>query len=176
MPLVVLFSFYLSPYWQKYCSFIPAGFVCPHTDKHLAVLFKRTFDTQSIHIFRLVYYLSTSRNSPYYIRCYTYGKRSFVKNVLSYMFTNGNIVVCKYIIWFYSNLYFCQTHIWTSLLFIYISGVTHMENDLLFCSILKLMFTNGKIIIYKFMIQFYSYLYFCQSYSWNKGYLINYSQ
>jgi hypothetical protein len=49
-----------------------------------------------------------------------------------------------------------------------------MENDLLFCS--KLMFTNGKIIVYKFMIQFYSYLYFCQSYSWNKDYLINYSQ
>jgi hypothetical protein len=45
-----------------------------------------------------------------------------------------------------------------------ISGVTLMENDLLFCSILKLMFTNGKIIVYKFMIQFYSYLYFCQSY------------
>jgi hypothetical protein len=43
-------------------------------------------------------------------------------------------------------------------------GVTHMENDLLFCS--KLMFTNnGKIIVYEFMIQFYSYLYFCQSYS-----------
>jgi hypothetical protein len=34
-----------------------------------------------------------------------------------------------------------------------------MENDLLFCSILKLMFTNGKIIVYKFMIQFYSYLF-----------------
>jgi hypothetical protein len=34
---------------------------CPHTDKHLAVLSKRTFDTQSIHIFGLVYYLSTSR-------------------------------------------------------------------------------------------------------------------
>ena len=56
----------------------------------------------------------------------------------------------------------------------FISGVTHMENDLLFCS--KLMFTNGKIIVYKFMKQFYSYLYFCQSYSWNKDYLINYSQ
>jgi hypothetical protein len=35
------------------------------------------------------------------------------------MFTNGKIVVCKYIVWF--------------------TGVTHMENDLLFCSILKLM-------------------------------------
>jgi hypothetical protein len=33
-----------------------------------------------------------------------------------------------------------------------------MENDLLVCS--KLMFTNGKIIVYKFMIQFYSYLTF----------------
>ena len=73
-------------------------FFCPHTDKHLAILSKRTFNTQSIHIFGLVYYVSTSRNSPFYIRCYTYGKRSFVKNVLSYMFTNGNIVVCKYII------------------------------------------------------------------------------
>ena len=30
------------------------------------------------HIFGLVYYLSTSRNSPFYIRCYTYGKQSFV--------------------------------------------------------------------------------------------------
>ena len=38
------------------------------------------------------------------------------------------------------------------------------------------MFTNGKIIVYEFMIKFYSYLYFCQSYSWNKDYLINYSQ
>ena len=97
----------------------------------------------------------------FYIRCYTY----------------GNIVVCKYIIWFYSNLYFCQTHIRTSLLCIYsISGVTHMENDLSFCSILKLMFTNGKIIVYKFMIQFYSYLYLCQAYSLKKDYLSNYSQ
>jgi hypothetical protein len=33
-----------------------------------------------------------------------------------------------------------------------------MENDLLFCC--KLMFTNGKNIVYEFMIQFYSYLYF----------------
>jgi hypothetical protein len=59
--------FFLSPYWQKYCSFIPTVFFCPHTDKHLAILSKRTFDTQSIHIFGLVYYLSTSRNSPFYI-------------------------------------------------------------------------------------------------------------
>ena len=50
-----------------------------HTDKHLAVLSKRTFDTQWIHIFGLVYYLSISQNSPFYIRCYyTHGKRSFV--------------------------------------------------------------------------------------------------
>jgi hypothetical protein len=39
------------------------------------------------------------------------------------------------------------------------------ETRVSFCSILKLMFTNGKIIVYKFMIQFYSYLYFCQSYT-----------
>ena len=51
------------------------------------------------------------------------------------------------------------------IIYLSISGVTLMENDLLFCFILKLMFTNGKIIVYKFMIQFYSYLYFCHSYS-----------
>jgi hypothetical protein len=45
------------------------------------------------------------------------------------MFTNGKIVVCKYIIWFYSNLYFCQTHIWTSLLFIYLYQVLHIYID-----------------------------------------------
>jgi hypothetical protein len=75
---VLWLLFFLSPYWQKYCSFIPAGLFCPHSDKHLVVLSKRIFDTQSIHIFGLVYYLSTSLNSPFYIRCYTYGKRSFV--------------------------------------------------------------------------------------------------
>ena len=32
----------------------------------------------------------------------------------------------------------------------FISDVTHMENDLLFCS--KLMFTNGKIVICKYII------------------------
>ena len=53
-------------------------FFCPHTVKHLAILCKRTFNTRSIHIFGLVYYLSSSRNSPFYIKCYTYGKRSFV--------------------------------------------------------------------------------------------------
>ena len=54
------------------------GFFALNTDKHLSILSRRTFDTQSIHIFGLVYYLSTSRNSPFYIGCYTYGKRSFV--------------------------------------------------------------------------------------------------
>ena len=62
-----------------------------HTDKNIAVLsqlgffaliltvlFKHTFDTQSIHIVGPVYYLSNFRNSPFYIRWYTYGKRSFV--------------------------------------------------------------------------------------------------
>jgi hypothetical protein len=31
----------------------------------------------------------------------------------------------------------------------FISGVTHMENDLLFCS--KLMFTNGNIVVCKYI-------------------------
>ena len=62
----------------KILQFYPSWFFfCPHTDKHLAVLSKRTFDTQPIHIFGLVYYITTSRDSPFYIRCYTYGKRSF---------------------------------------------------------------------------------------------------
>ena len=56
----------------KILQFYPSWF------KHLAILSKRTFNTRSIHIFGLVYYLSTSRNSPFYIRCYTYGKRSFI--------------------------------------------------------------------------------------------------
>ena len=47
-------------------------------DRYLAVLSQRTFDTQSIHIFGLVYYLSTARNGPFYIRCYTYGNQCFV--------------------------------------------------------------------------------------------------
>ena len=68
--------FFLSPYWQKYCSFIPAVFFaliltniwqfCPSL---LLTLSQYTY---------LDYYLSTSRNSPFYISCYTYGKRSFV--------------------------------------------------------------------------------------------------
>jgi hypothetical protein len=37
-------------------------FFCPHTDKHLAVLSKRTFDTQSIHIFGLVLEVEKGRH------------------------------------------------------------------------------------------------------------------
>ena len=51
------------------------------------------------------------------------------------MFTNGKIVDCKYIIWFYSNFYFCQTHIWTSLLFIYLYQVLHIWKTI-FCFVL----------------------------------------
>ena len=118
---VLCWFFFLSPYDKNIAVLSQLGFFALNTDKHLAILSKRTFDTQSIHIFGLVYYLSTSRNSPFYIGCYTYGKRFLFCSKL--MFTNGNIVVCKYIIWFYSNLYFCQTHIWTSLLFIYLYQV-----------------------------------------------------
>ena len=39
----------------KILQFYPSWFFfCPHTDKHVAILSKRTFDTQSIHIFGLV--------------------------------------------------------------------------------------------------------------------------
>ena len=37
-------------------------FFCPHTDKHLAILSKRTFDTQSIHIFGLVLEVEKGRH------------------------------------------------------------------------------------------------------------------
>ena len=59
-----LCSAFISVCCQLYCSFVQAYFW------HSL--------TQSIHIFGLVYYLSTSQNSSFYIRCYTYGKRSFV--------------------------------------------------------------------------------------------------
>jgi hypothetical protein len=49
------------------------------------------------------------------------------------MFTNGKIVLCKYIIWFYSNLFFCQTHIWSSLLFIYLYQVLHIWKTIICC-------------------------------------------
>ena len=78
-------------------------FFGPHTDKHLAVLSQRTSDTQSIHIFGLVYYLSTYtivkhifglvyylstvRKSPFYIRCNTYGHQCFVLFCSKVMYT-----------------------------------------------------------------------------------------
>ena len=83
-------------------------FFCLHTDKNIAVLSQLVFFaliltniwqfcpsvllTQSIHIFGLVYYLSTSRNSPFYIRYYTYGKRLFVLFQVN-VYKNGKIVV-----------------------------------------------------------------------------------
>jgi hypothetical protein len=45
----VFFVFILT----KILQFYPSWFFCPHTDKHLAVLSKSTFDTQSILIFGL---------------------------------------------------------------------------------------------------------------------------
>ena len=113
-------------------QFYPSCFF-PHTDKHLAVLSQRTFDTHSIHIFGLVYYLSTARNG---IVHFISGVTHMETNVLfcsKLMFTNGKIVVCKYTIRFFSNLYFCQTHIWTSLLFIY--QVLHIWKTI-FCFVL----------------------------------------
>ena len=81
LSFVLWLVFFFVSILTKILQFYPSCFFCPHTDKHLAILSKHTFDTQSIHIFGLVYYSSTSRNSPFYIGCYTYaryGKRSFV--------------------------------------------------------------------------------------------------
>jgi hypothetical protein len=43
-------------------------------------------------------------------------------------------------------IYMLNFVLWLLVIYLSISGVTHMENDLLFCS--KLMFTNGRIIVY----------------------------
>ena len=51
----------------------------------------------------------------------------------------------------------------------FISGVTHMETNVLFCS--KLMFTNGKIVVCKYTIRFYSGLCFCQTHIWTSIFL-----
>ena len=51
----------------------------------------------------------------------------------------------------------------------FISGVTHMETNVLFCS--KLMFTNGKIVVCKYTIRFYSGLCFCQTDIWTSIFL-----
>ena len=53
---------------------------CLHTDNNLAILSQHTFDTQSIHIFGLVYYLSTAQISPFYVGCYSYGNQNFAND------------------------------------------------------------------------------------------------
>ena len=75
--LTLFFVYFLVLILTNILEFYSSCFF-PHTDKHLAVLSQHTFDTQSIHIFGLVYYLSAARNSPFYIRCYTYGNQCFV--------------------------------------------------------------------------------------------------
>ena len=126
-----------------FCSFIPAVFFliltnilqfCPSV---LLTLSQYTYLNQSIMYLLLpgiVHFIS--------------GVTHMETNVLfcsKLMFTNWKIVVCKYTIRFYSNLYFCETHIWTSLLFMYcpkqsiLYQVLHIWKPM-FCS--KLMFTN----------------------------------
>ena len=85
------------------------------------------------------------------------------------MFTNRKIVVCKYTYDFIHIFTFVK-HIFGLVYYLspawnnpFISGVTYVENDLLFCS--KLMFTNRKIIVCQYMLRFYSYLNYCTAYS-----------
>jgi hypothetical protein len=57
---LVFFSVFIL---TKILQFYPSwGFFCPHTDKHLAILSKRTFDTQSIHIFGLFLEIEKGRH------------------------------------------------------------------------------------------------------------------
>ena len=71
-----LFLFFFVSILTKILQFYPSWFFFALIVTNIFCL--SVFFTQSIHIFGLVYYLSTSENSPFYIRCYTYGKRSFV--------------------------------------------------------------------------------------------------
>ena len=81
--VLCLFWYFLVSILTKILQFYPSWFFLPSYWQHLAVLSKRTFDTQSIHIFGLVYYLSTSRNNPFYIRSYTYSWLSLSRTRLT---------------------------------------------------------------------------------------------
>ena len=60
----VLWLFFFSvSILTKILQFYPSwGFFCPHTDKHLSILSKHTFDTQSIHIFGLFLEIEKGRH------------------------------------------------------------------------------------------------------------------
>ena len=109
------YCFFLSPYWQKYCSFIPAGFFLPSywqtSGNFVQAYFWHSVNT---HIWTSLLFIYLPEYSIF-ISGVTHMENDLLF-CFKLMFTNGNIVVCKYIIWFYSNLYFCQTHIWTSLI------------------------------------------------------------
>ena len=58
-----LVGFFSVSILTKILQFYPSWvFFCPHTDKHLAILSKRTFDTQSIHIFGLFLEIEKGRH------------------------------------------------------------------------------------------------------------------
>ena len=60
-------------------NFILSSFFCPHIEKNLAVYSLQVLlTTRSIHTIGLVHYLSTARNSTFYIRFYKYGNQCFV--------------------------------------------------------------------------------------------------
>ena len=62
-----------------------------------------------------------------------------------------------------------NTHIWSSLLFIYCLEWSLLYQVLHIC--FKLMFTNGKIVVCKYTIRFYSGLCFCQTHIWTSIFL-----
>ena len=111
----VFFVFFFS-YWQTSCSFVPAYF----------------WHSVNTHIWSSLLFI-------YFPEYFISGVTHMENDILfcsKLMFTNEKIVVCKYIIWFYSNLYFCQTHIWTSLLFIYLYQMLHIWK-MIFCFVLS---------------------------------------
>jgi hypothetical protein len=69
---------------------------------------------------------------------------SYFTNCTGIVLSTLDRYLCGYIIWFYSNLYFCQTHIWSSLLFIYLYQVLHIWKTI-FCFLQILVMRIGNI-------------------------------
>jgi hypothetical protein len=101
----------------KILQFYPSWvFFCPHTDKHLAILSKRTFDTRSIHIFGLFLEIEKGRhqNIPNkYFSCY-----SIINSMAIYMNKNVRNLTYKYIIiWILKHILDGYRFCWFGLLF-----------------------------------------------------------
>jgi hypothetical protein len=127
-----------------------------------------------MHICGLVYYFSTLRSSPFYVSCYSYWNQCFVLlwAIRPLMFTN-----CNSPFWWWSlviNLIIFEILRSYSILYL-----TEMFEQPCFLRFVQLVFLSvyftitsdhnkWKKNVFSVLIQFYSTLYFCQTYFWNK--------